>query len=57
MAPDWQLLTGGRYSEVVIRTGLTVLVNCTFKFYFVKILLVNFIRLILPDNNFFILNC
>jgi hypothetical protein len=44
MAPDWPLLTGGRYSEVVIRTGLTVLVNCTFKFYFVKILLVNFIR-------------
>jgi hypothetical protein len=25
MASDWPLLTGGRYSEVVVRTGLTVL--------------------------------
>jgi hypothetical protein len=25
MASDWPLLTGGRYSEVVIRTGLTVI--------------------------------
>ncbi len=24
MASDWPLLTGGRYSEVVVRTGLTV---------------------------------
>jgi hypothetical protein len=24
MAADWQLLTGGRYSEVAFRTGLTV---------------------------------
>jgi hypothetical protein len=24
LASDWQLLTGGRYSEVVVRTGLTV---------------------------------
>ena len=24
-AADWTLLTGGRYSEVVVRTGLTVL--------------------------------
>jgi hypothetical protein len=27
MALDWPLLTGGRYSEVVVRTGLTVLSN------------------------------
>jgi hypothetical protein len=25
MALEWPLLTGGRYSEVVVRTGLTVL--------------------------------
>jgi len=25
MAADWPLLTGGRYSEVAVRTGLTVL--------------------------------
>ncbi len=25
MASEWPLLTGGRYSEVVVRTGLTVL--------------------------------
>jgi hypothetical protein len=25
-AADWPLLTGGRYSEVVVRTGLTVLI-------------------------------
>jgi hypothetical protein len=24
MAADWPLLTGGRYSEVVVKTGLTV---------------------------------
>jgi hypothetical protein len=24
MASNWQLLTGGRYSEVVVRTGLNV---------------------------------
>ena len=24
-AADWTLLTGGRYSEVAVRTGLTVL--------------------------------
>jgi hypothetical protein len=24
MASDWPLLTGGRYSEVVVSTGLTV---------------------------------
>jgi len=28
MASDWPLLTGGRYSEVVVRTGLTVLKFC-----------------------------
>jgi hypothetical protein len=31
---DWPLLTGGRYSEVAVRTGLTVvgikLINCFF---------------------------
>jgi hypothetical protein len=27
MASGWPLLTGGRYSEVVVRTGLTVLKN------------------------------
>jgi hypothetical protein len=26
MASDWPLLTGGRYSEVVVKTGLTVIV-------------------------------
>jgi hypothetical protein len=25
MASDWPLLTGGRYSEEVVRSGLTVL--------------------------------
>jgi hypothetical protein len=25
MASDWPLLTGGHYSEVVVRTGLTVI--------------------------------
>jgi hypothetical protein len=27
MASDWPLLTGGRYSEVVVRTGFTVLIK------------------------------
>jgi hypothetical protein len=27
MASDWPLLTGGSYSEVVVRTGLTVFGN------------------------------
>jgi hypothetical protein len=27
-AADWPLLTGGRYSEVAVRTGLTVHVIC-----------------------------
>jgi hypothetical protein len=27
MASDWPLLTGGRYSKVVVRTGLTVLTD------------------------------
>jgi hypothetical protein len=31
MASDWQLFTGGRYSEVVVRTGLTVQVKESFK--------------------------
>jgi hypothetical protein len=31
MASDWQLLTGGRYSEVVIRTGWPVQVKESFK--------------------------
>jgi hypothetical protein len=26
-AADWPLLTGGRYSEVAVRTGLTVYIN------------------------------
>ncbi len=31
MASDWQLFTGGRYSELVIRTGLPVQVKESFK--------------------------
>ena len=38
MAPDWQLFTGGRYSEVVVKTGLTVpnLILIAFIFNFFK---------------------
>jgi hypothetical protein len=32
---EWPLLTGGRYSEVVVSTGLTVFKN-TFKKYIAK---------------------
>jgi hypothetical protein len=28
---DWPLLTGGRCSEVVVKTGLTVLIFCILK--------------------------
>ena len=31
MASDWPLLTGGRYSEVVVGTGLTVYHNKHFE--------------------------
>jgi hypothetical protein len=33
MASDWPLLTGGRYSEVVVRTGLSVYIFF-FNFFF-----------------------
>ncbi len=42
MASDWPLLTGGRYSEVVVRTGLTVII-----FKYKKIKTVYFINFIL----------
>jgi hypothetical protein len=35
-AADWPLLTGGRYSEVVVRTGLTVLNKYYCKILFAK---------------------
>jgi hypothetical protein len=40
MAADWPLLTGGRYSEVVVRTGLTVHVfmKCVAQFTLLAIL-------------------
>jgi hypothetical protein len=31
MPSDWPLLTGGRYSEVVVRTGLTLYSNLMLK--------------------------
>jgi hypothetical protein len=34
MASDWLLLTGGRYSEEVVRTGLTVYLFCVIFIFF-----------------------
>jgi hypothetical protein len=42
MASDWPLLTGGRYWEVVVRTGLTVLiVKNIYLFYIIEKALMN----------------
>jgi hypothetical protein len=43
-AADWPLLTGGRYSEVAVRTGLTVIK----KIYKIKVAQLKILNILAP---------